>query len=50
MVPQSGDLLPGLSEERKHEVINLGVLGDGTGRMLRNSLALVPRNRPGGAK
>ena len=50
VVPQSGSLLPGPSEERRHGDTHLGVLGDRTGRMLRNNHALIPRNGPDGAK
>lgn len=50
VVSQSGNLLPGPSEERRHGGARLGVLGDRTERMLQNSHALVPRSRLDGAK
>ena len=50
VIPQSRNLLPGSSEERRHGGTCLGVLGDETERMLRNNHAMVPRNGPGGAK
>lgn len=42
MVPQSGNILPGPSEETRHGGTCLGVLGDRTGRMLRNTMTWYP--------
>lgn len=50
VVCQTGSLLPGPSEERRHRGARLGVLGDRTERMLQNSHALLPRIGLDGAK